>query len=150
MKEQEGKFILFDLIEFKAWLNSLNVKRKILLLQNHHTFIPSYRDFDGRNHFEKLVAMQVDHLKRGFSEIAQNLTTFPDGTVAACRSFDISPACAKGANTSGVCIEKLGNFDVGHDVMTDSQRDCIVRVNALLSQKFNLKPSSNSIVYHHW
>ncbi len=34
--------------------------------------------------------------------------------------------------------------------MTGQQRDCIIRVNALLCQKFSLVPSFNSIVYHHW
>ena len=73
-------------------VNALQVNRKILLVQNHHTFIPSYRDFNGINHFERLNAMEAAHLQRGFSEIAQNLTTFPDGTVAVCRSFDNKPA----------------------------------------------------------
>jgi len=123
--------------------------RKILLVQNHHTFIPSYRDFNGNNHFERLNAMEAAHLQRGFSEIAQNLTTFPDGTVAVCRSFDKPPAGIKGANANGICIENLGNFDIGHDTMIDLQRNCIIRVNALLSQRFNLTPSSTSVVYHH-
>ena len=33
--------------------------------------------------------------------------------------------------------------------MIDLQRNCIIRVNALLSQRFNLTPSSTSVVYHH-
>jgi hypothetical protein len=106
-------------------------------------FIPSYRDFDGNNHFERLAAMESAHLQRGFNEIAQNFTTFPDGAVASCRSLDTTPAGVKGANTNGICIENLGNFDEGHDAMTNPQRDCIIRVNALLSQKFNLAPSSS-------
>jgi len=85
-----------------------------------------------------------------FSEIAQNVTTFPDGTLAVCRSFDKAPAGIKGANASAICIENLGNFDVGHDTMIDFQRHCNIRVNALLCRKFNLSPSSTSIVYHHW
>jgi hypothetical protein len=150
MREQEGKFILFDIAEFASWLNALRIDRKVLLVQNHHTFIPSYRDFDGGNHFTRLAGMEAAHLQRGFSEIAQNLTTFPDGTVAVCRPFAIAPAGIKGANTNGICIENLGNFDAGHDVMTDPQRACILRVNALLCRKFNLTPNHSSIVFHHW
>jgi hypothetical protein len=150
MREQEGKFILFDVAEFAVWLNALQVIRKISLVQNHHTYIPSYRDFNGNNQFERLAAMEAAHLQRGFNEIAQNLTTFPDGTVAVCRPLDRAPAGIKGANTEGVCLENLGNFDIGHDNMTGQQRDCIIRVNALLCQKFSLTPSSRSIVYHHW
>jgi len=150
MREQEGKFILFDVAEFAAFLNTLPTSRKVLLVQNHHTFIPSYSDFNGGNHFARLAAMETAHLQRGFDEIAQNLTTFPDGTVAVCRPFDIAPAGIKGANSNGLCIENLGNFDAGHDVMAGPQRDCIIRVNALLCRKFKLTPDSSSIVFHHW
>src|SRR5258708_5177041 len=118
MREQEGKFILFDVAEFATFLNSLPTSRKILLVQNHHTFIPSYSDFNGRNHFARLAAMEAAHLQRGFDEIAQNLTIFPDGTVAVCRPLDTAPAGIKGANINGLCIENLGNFDAGHDAMT--------------------------------
>src|SRR5262249_12642125 len=150
MKETQGKFILFDLAEFGAFLGSIAVSRVIQLVQNHHTFIPSYAHFNGSNHFERLRAMEAAHLERGFAEIAQNLTTFPDGTVAVCRSLDKIPAGIKGANTGGICIENLGNFDQGRDVMTAEQRATIVRVNALLCRRFNLQPNSDSIVYHHW
>src|SRR2546423_6987343 len=150
MKEQEGKFILFDLTEFAIWLEESNVQRRVTLIQNHHTFIPSYSDFNGRNHFERLAGMEAAHLQRGFNEIAQNFTTFPDGTVASCRSMDRAPAGIKGANANGICIENLGNFDQGHDLMTDQQRVCILRVNALLCRKFSLQPNPNTIVFHHW
>jgi len=70
--------------------------------------------------------------------------------VAVCRPLERAPAGIKGANTNGVCIENLGNFDIGHDSMTGQQRNCIIRVNALLCQKFSLRPTADSIVYHHW
>ncbi len=150
MKQQQGKFILFDLNEFASWLTALQVLREIRLIQNHHTFIPAYHDFNGSNHFDQLKAMEAAHLKRGFTEIAQNLTTFPDGTVAACRAFDTAPAGIKGANTKGICIENLGDFDLGHDNMATAQSDCIIKVNALLCRRFTLTPTTNAIVYHHW
>jgi len=150
MQQQEGKFILFDLDAFASWLDTLNVTRVIQLVQDHHTFIPSYNDFNGNNHFELLKAMEQAHLQRGFDEIAQNLTTFPDGTVAACRVMDKAPAGIKGANTHGICIENVGDFDTGKDTMTPAHRACILRVNALLCRKFKLTPNADSIVFHHW
>jgi len=150
MQQAEGKFILFDLPAFASWLDTLSVSRGIQLVQNHHTFIPSYSDFNGSNHFDRLRAMEEAHLQRGFDQIAQNLTTFPDGTVAVCRAFDIAPAGIKGANSHGLCIENLGDFDTGKDAMTPAHRDCILKVNALLCRKFNLTPGTDSIVYHHW
>jgi hypothetical protein len=150
MKKTEGKFALYDLPEFTKWLNSATIGRVIKLIQNHHTFIPSYANFDGNNHFKLLRGMENAHLERGFSEIAQNLTTFPDGTVAVCRSFEKIPAGILGANTGGICIEHVGDFDQGRDVMTVEQRDCMITLNALLCRKFALQPNSQTVVYHHW
>jgi hypothetical protein len=148
--QQQGKFMLFDLSEFPGWLNALVVQRQIALVQNHHTFVPSYENFDGSNHFDLLRAMEEAHLQRGFSEIAQNLTTFPDGSLAVCRAFDTAPAGIKGANAHGICIENVGDFDIGKNQMTPAQRNTIPKLNALLCQKFSLTPSTDSIVYHHW
>src|SRR6266481_5651031 len=148
--KQQGKFILFDIDEFSSWLTTQQVHREIRLIQNHHTFIPAYGDLNGSNHFDRLRGMEAAHLERGFTEIAQNLTTFPDGTVAACRAFDTAPAGIKGANKNGICIENLGNFDLDHDHMTAAQSEHIIKVNALLCQKFTLTPNASTIVYHHW
>src|SRR5687767_15279852 len=100
--QTKGKFILMSVAEFQTFLLSRNIKRKIRIIQNHHTLIPSYRNFDGMNHFEKLRSMEEAHLKRKFSEIAQNITTFPDGTIAICRNLEKDPAGIKGANTGGI------------------------------------------------
>jgi len=150
MQISQGKFILFDLPEFSDWLNATAINRVIELVQNHHTWIPSYQHFHGDNHFELLYSMENAHLERGFSEIGQNLTTFPDGTVAVCRSLDKIPAGIKGANTRAICIENVGNFDLDGDSMSDAHRDAIVRLNSVLCKRFNLQPDTSSIVYHHW
>jgi hypothetical protein len=150
MMERRGKFVLLDRADFANWLMDAAVHRQIRMIQNHHTYLPSYEHFDGGNHFDKLLSMEAVHLERGFSEIAQNLTIFPDGRIALCRALDKIPAGAKGANTGGICIEHLGNFDESHDEMTPAQRDSIVEVNALLCRKLGLTPSTDAIVYHHW
>jgi hypothetical protein len=148
--KQEGKFLLLNLAEFESWLSGLKMKRKILLIQNHHTWLPDYSTFKGSNHFKLLNAMEASHLERGFSQIAQNLTTFPDGTIAISRPFEEMPAGIKGANANGICIEHVGNFDKGKDKMTDAHRETIVEVNRLLCSRFKLAPSIDTVVYHHW
>ena len=146
----KGQFILFEKLDEFAQFLEKPVQRKIVRIQNHHTFIPSYAEFSGSNHFARLQSMKEAHLKRGFADIGQNLTIFPDGTVAVCRSFAENPACAKGANTGAICIENLGNFDKGGDQMTAAQREAIVQVNAMLCRRFKLKVDTDAIVYHHW
>jgi len=149
--KKKGKFILFEIDGFDQWLQQMQFSRSIKLVQNHHTLSPECADFDGQNHFSLLESMEHYHMSmRGFSEIAQNLTTFPDGKIAVCRSFDKVPAGIKGANQQGICIENLGNFDLGGDTMKTEQVDAIVRTNALLCREFGLTPSVDTIVYHHW
>lgn len=136
-------------------LNAVDPKhyggRSVKLVQNHHTYLPGYAQFTGGNHFGLLEGMEHFHMaERGFSEIAQNLTSFPDGTVAVCRSIDKVPCGIKGANQEGICLENLGNFDGGGDAMTPAHRDAVVKINALLCREFSLLPSLGSIVYHHW
>ncbi|HNW49605.1 MAG TPA: N-acetylmuramoyl-L-alanine amidase [Prolixibacteraceae bacterium] len=146
-----GKFILIETTaEFTEWLNIQQIIRKINLVQQHHTYIPAYRDFKGDNHFALCQSMEKAHIERGFSQIAQNFTTFPDGKVMVCRDINIAPAGIKGANSYGVCIEHVGNFDKGKDVMADAHKQCIIAINKALLQRFKLVASDQSVVYHHW
>jgi hypothetical protein len=149
--KKKWKFLLFDHVgEIAPWLRDLDVTRRAVLVQNHHTWLPDYRTFKGDNHFALLESMERSHLQRGFDQIGQNLTTFPDGSIAVCRPLDRIPAGIKGANTSGVCVEHVGNFDRGGDTMAPAHRDSIVALNALLCRKFALIPGADTIVYHHW
>lgn len=150
MKKTEGKFIVMDIATFTEWLNDQKIGRKIKRIQNHHTWKPDYSNFRGDNHFNLLKGMRNSHLKRGFSDIAQNITTFPDGTLAVCRPLSRTPAGIRGANSGGICIEHIGNFDKGKDQMTEAHKNTIIHLNALLCATFGLEPDADSIVYHHW
>jgi hypothetical protein len=147
---KQGQFILLNITEFSDWLKVLKMNRQIILIQQHHTWSPSYKQFNGSNQFQMVKGMKEYHLSVGFSDIAQNITIFPNGDIMICRPFDIAPAGIKGANSYGICIENVGNFDKGMDIMTETQKNSILVVTALLCKKFNLVPSTDSIVYHHW
>lgn len=153
MPQTEGQFILFNKDEFKHYLLSTSFHRNIYRIQNHHTYIPNYTHFfkdSPPNHFKWLKGMKRSHLQRGFSDIGQNLTTFPDGTVALCRTFERIPAAIKGANTGSIAIEHLGYFDANQDEMTPEHKEIIVFTNAVLCHRFKLSPNDESIIYHHW
>ncbi|MDP9048719.1 MAG: N-acetylmuramoyl-L-alanine amidase, partial [Bacteroidota bacterium] len=140
-----GKFILMDLQEFEGYIQSMDTStlRPITHVQTHHTWSPSYRNFNGSNHFAKMQSMEAAHIARGFSEIAQHYTTFPDGLICVGRSLSLIPACIQGHNTGGICIENLGNFDAGQDTMDERQTNTIIQINALLCYKFNLPADTN-------
>jgi uncharacterized protein YraI len=148
--ETKFGFLLMATNEFGSWLKQQNIVRAIRVIQNHHTWLPNYSNFNGSNHYEKLVGMKSSHINRGMSDIAQNITIFPDGKIAICRALNTVPAGIYGQNSHGICIENLGDFDSGKDQMTPEHRDAIITVNAYLCHKFGLTPDENSIVYHHW
>jgi LysM repeat protein len=156
----QGQYVLMTRDEFKDWLFHNQFTRKVIRIQEHHTYQPSYKQFNGSNHFSLLTGMESYHVQQmGWNTISQNLTTFPDGKVAVCRPINMAPQgsfafknpeLAKEIESGSLTIENLGNFDIGGDAMTSEQKETIAYVAALLCLKFGLKPSIDSITYHHW
>jgi hypothetical protein len=145
-------FHIYKPDEFRDYLNSTQFIRPIRFIQNHHTWEPDYGSFqEKQDELYWLNSMRDYHMKvRGWSNIGQNLTTFPSGNIGLCRPIDTTPAGILGANQGAICIENLGNFDTGHDQMTTLQKNTIIFLNAVLCLKFNLTPVKTQIVYHHW
>lgn len=144
-------FTLFSIPEFENYITNLKVGRTVLYLQQHHTYSPNYKLFTGSNQLELQKQMKNHHVNtNGWSDIGQHFSTFPDGTIATGRSIESSPACIYGFNSNAICIENLGNFDIGNDVMTTQQKDTIIKMTAILCSKFSIPVSTDRIVYHHW
>ena len=144
-------FTKMTIQEFSAWIKSTHVARTITTIQQHHTYIPSYVNFTGANHFEMQQGMKNHHINsNGWSDIGQQFTTFPDGSIMTGRSLEKSPACIYGQNANAICIEHIGNFDLSGDIMTPEHRDSIIQMTAILCTRFNLAVNTNKIVYHHW
>lgn len=148
MQTKSG-FTLLTVAELPAWLDKQPVGRAVTRVQLHHTWAPSYKHFDGANHFARQQAMRDSHLARGFADIAQHFTIFPDGAVVTGRPLNKSPAGIVGANTGAICIECFGNFDRGGDQMDARQADTIVQTVAALCKHFGLDPA-RAITYHAW
>jgi LysM repeat protein len=156
----QGQYVLMTREEFKDWMFNHIFTRKIGKIQQHHTYSPSYQQFNGTNHFQLLKGMEEHHVKgMGWSTISQHLTTFPDGKVAVGRPFDTAPEGSYGLlnkeamhriEADAFAIENVGNFDKGKNQMTKEQRETIVMITALLSLKYGLTPSVDTISYHHW
>ena len=135
---------------FKEYITKLKVTRKINIVQLHHTYLPSYKQFNGSNHTSLQNGMRNYHMNtNGWSDIAQQFTIFPDGVIMTGRDMNVAPAGIKGANSNGICIECLGNFDKGGDVMTDAQKNAIIGVVKVLLDRFGLNAEDN-VTYHAW
>jgi hypothetical protein len=147
-----AQFRIYTPPDFQKYLMNTDFSREIKVVQNHHTWEPNYKSLSP-THGEMywLESMRNYHIHdNGWSDIGQNITTFPSGNIGLCRPINITPAGIFGANTGAICIEHLGNFDEGHDQMTQEHKDAIVFLNAALCIKFNLEPIKEQVVYHHW
>ncbi len=147
-----SEFRIYTIETFKDYIMNARFSRKIWFLQNHHTWRPSYNHIGPkRDELYWLESMRKSHIMdRKWVDIGQNITTFPSGKIAVCRPINRIAAGIAGANTGAICIEHFGNFDIDGDVMTQQHRDIIISVNAILCIKFDIVPSTPSIVYHHW
>lgn len=136
---REDDFVLVSLQEFDLWLNQIIPARMISHVQQHHIFRPSDSNFTDSNYFELQNSMR-DYLiwHKGFREIGQHFTTFPDLQIMTGRSIESNPACIKGNNAGGICLEHLGNFDLGEDKMTVEQKETIIRMTTSLCLHFSL------------
>jgi hypothetical protein len=143
--------VKWSIREFEEWLNSIQLARTVLVIQQHHTFSPCYADFNGSNHFELQQGMKNYHISHnGWADIGQHFSTFPDGSILSGRPLEQAPVCIKGQNTTSICLEHLGNFDSGKDDMLAEQRETIIQMTAILCRRFNIPVNTQSIVYHHW
>lgn len=141
---------LMNVEEFKGYIDGLKVTRKITAVQLHHTYSPSYSQFDGKNHIKLQNGMKNYHVRtRGYSDIAQNFTIFPDGKICTGRSINVAPAGIYGANSTGICIECIGNFDKGGDEMTEAQKNAITAAVKILLERFGLN-AKTGVTYHAW
>lgn len=150
MKKKFG-FTLLTPTEFETWITQQNVARTILYVQEHHTWSPNYQHFTGKNHFELQKGMQNFHKNtNGWMDIGQHFSIFPDGMIVTGRNLELSPACIRGFNANAICIENIGNFDEGNDLMTGEHHEAILRVTAALCKWYRIPVNSDRVVYHHW
>ncbi len=141
---------VIELSEFKKYVDSLKIIRAIKLVQLHHTYSPSYKQFTGDNHLTLQKGMRDYHVKtRGYTDIAQHFTIFPDGKICIGRDINVAPAGIYGANSKGICIECIGNFDKGGDTMSDAQKEAIVGIVKILLDKLGLN-AKTGVTYHAW
>lgn len=152
MPTTTGRFTKFSAAEFATWIAGISVSRTITRVQQHHTYIPSYSQFNGTNHFAMQRGMRNHHVtNNGWSDIGQHFSIFPDGAVVTGRPLNKTPACIYGANSKAICIENIGFFDTGKDVMRSDQKHAIISVTAAILKRFSAIPQSDKgIIYHHW
>jgi hypothetical protein len=51
-----------DISAFEHWLDGVELDRKVIHIQQHHTWAPDYASFDGHNHLALQQAMKDYHV----------------------------------------------------------------------------------------
>jgi len=98
-------------------------------LHVHHTWRPDHSNFNGSNYQKVQDGMRRSHLARGFSDIAQHVTLFPDGIFMTGRNFGTNPASILNHNYGlPFCVEMIGNFDIGNDKFEGIQKDSMLKL----------------------
>lgn len=128
--------------DFLNWLKGVSVSVKTTAVHVHHTFAPSHKDFNGSNHKTLQDGMRNYHIKvRGFQDIAQHVTIFPDGKVMTGRNINIPPASATGYNDADndnqhpFMFEMIGNFDKGNDKLEGAQLQSALDICSYFKKK---------------
>lgn len=145
------QWFLFDVDEYENYLRGFCCKREIKYIHLHHFWKPSYKSFRGNNHF-RLQEARYNYYrnKLHWSDIADHVSTYPDGLLLTGRTLNRNPASIKFKNRGAFAIENLGNFDDGFDSMTQEQQNAIVKLVAVVADIFSVPLDSDHIVYHAW
>lgn len=122
--------------------------RQIKYIDIHHTYSPNLTNYRATS--EPLYwqeAMRRYHVVyRGFRDIAQHVTLYPDNCFVTGRDFNWDPASNTGNNANVFMIETLGNFDVGYDKFESEQADTMF---SFLAQFLTLKNLSMDAIRFH-
>ncbi|HHZ14096.1 MAG TPA: peptidoglycan-binding domain-containing protein [Clostridiales bacterium] len=115
-------------------------------LHIHHTWKPTHRDFNGKNHLQLQQGMRNFHVNtRGWKDIGHHLALMPDGKWVTGRPFNLTPASIKGWNTGALAVEMVGNFDKpgtgvfnssGYDQLEGKQKESILKLINYYGRRF--------------
>lgn len=121
-------------------------KHKYRQLHIHHTWKPTHRDFNGKNHLQLQQGMRNYHINtRGWKDIGHHLALMPDGKWVTGRPFNLAPASIKGWNTGALAVEMVGNFDKpgtgvinssGYDQLAGEQKESILMLINYYGRRF--------------
>jgi hypothetical protein len=124
-------------------------KYKFTQLHIHHTWKPTHRDFNGKNHLALQQGMRNYHINtNGWGDIGHHLALMPDGKWVTGRPFNKTPASIKEWNTGALAVEMVGNFDKpgtgasnssGYDKLDGKQKDSILALIKYYGGKYGFE-----------
>jgi hypothetical protein len=142
-----GNFQILEMADFGTWLEFQEITRPVRYIQNYFTLMPCYALFDGKNYQQTLNRMErYQRFDHEYDEIAQNISVFPDSTIAICRDLNKIPPGLNGTARFCVRVEYIINQLKDLQSLTDLLLDQKIFLNSLLCMKFMISPSTRSIL----
>lgn len=141
-------FAQVTLEEFAELLARFPFARRINSVHMHHTWRPNHSQYRGH---DTIVSMWRYHTQtNGWRDIAQHLSIGPGGELWLGRNWNLPPVSASGHNGSAAAgpfmVEIIGDFDLGMDPFTGSQRKAVLQVICLVQRQFGLAPET--LMFH--
>ena len=132
--------------EFAGALDNYPWRQPKSEIHVHHTWRPNHAQYTGERSINGMYRYHTQ--TSGFSDIAQHISIAPDGSIWTGRSWNKSPASARGHNHRGVFMfETIGDFDIGQDPLAGEQLETVVFVIASIQIFFGL-PLWYSVKFH--
>lgn len=126
---------MFKIITIEELLNELD-RYKYKEFHIHHTWKPNHASYSGSNAISLQKAMRDYHIKhKGWSDIGQHVSLFPDGNFVTGRDFGRTPASILGHNIGAFMCEMVGNFDSGSDILEGDQKKNIIKLAKYFDNK---------------
>ena len=133
--------------QLKEYIEGLELTRPINSVHIHHTWRPRHSDYNGNNGIELQEAMKRYHVETNkWADIGQHFTLLPDGDFVTGRHLNLTPASIRGHNTGAICLEMVGNFDIGQDSFEGVQEENAYCFTGLCMKLFDIGPSD--IIFH--
>lgn len=123
---------------FLKFLDKIKIFPKKTRYDIHHTHLPNHTTWS-RNPDHRRVqdGMRNFHVNtKGWADIAQHITIFPDGKIMTGRNINLTPVSASNYNIpSAFMIEMVGDFDKGKDILEGKQLDSVVKISAYFEKQ---------------
>ena len=140
-------FQLFTFEQLRERIEGLNITRPINAVHIHHTWRPNHSNFTGSNGVQLQKNMRDYHVKTNkWADIGQHFTLLPNGDFVTGRDLNKDPASIAGFNKGAICLEMLGDFDIGRDKFTGKQEENAYMFTGLCMKLFGIGPSN--IIFH--
>jgi len=132
------RFKKYSIEELERYIATVPLQRPITNIQVHHTFLPTLAQYAATANKESVIrGMWNYHVNtNGWMDIAQHFSIAPDG-VWDGRPLEWDSGGFLGAeNKGGICLEIIGDFDIGREAFAGDIAENTYRTVAAILRRW--------------